>query len=68
MIEGADAVGIYSWEYFDELGKNQNLLWDEYLRKIAASGFSRDPEDPATAAEIAREEQAKKAHQCHGHA
>ena len=48
--------------------KNQNLLWDEYLRKIAASGFSRDPEDPATAAEIAREEQAKKAHQCHGHA
>ena len=83
MIEGADAVGsyalrfrfsdghdsgIYSWEYFDELGKRQNLLRDEYLRKIAASGFSRDPEDPATAAEIAREEQAKKAHQCHGHA
>ena len=113
MIEGADAVGsyalrfrfsdghdsgIYSWEYFDALGKFQSMLWqrvrlsvvqetvsswceycdvlgillhllrDEFLLIIAASGFSRDPEDPATAAEIAREEQAKKAHQCHGHA
>jgi DUF971 family protein len=36
-------TGIYSWEYLHELGVNQAVLWDEYLKRMEAAGASRDP-------------------------
>jgi DUF971 family protein len=36
------STGIYSWEYLYELGENQESLWSEYLKKLAAAGASRD--------------------------
>ena len=36
-------TGIYSWEYLYELGVNQTVLWDEYVKRMEAAGASRDP-------------------------
>ena len=35
-------TGIYSWDYLYELGENQDALWNEYLKRLAAAGASRD--------------------------
>jgi len=35
-------TGIYSWDYLYELGENQDALWNEYLKKLAAAGASRE--------------------------
>jgi DUF971 family protein len=35
-------TGIYSWDYLYELGDNQDSLWNEYLKKLAAAGASRE--------------------------
>jgi DUF971 family protein len=35
-------TGIYSWDYLYELGENQEALWNEYLKRLAAAGASRE--------------------------
>jgi DUF971 family protein len=35
--------GIYSWDYFYELGKLQETYWKEYLRRMDEAGASREP-------------------------
>lgn len=40
--DGHDS-GIYSWDYFYDLGKNQDAYWQEYLRRMEAAGESREP-------------------------
>jgi DUF971 family protein len=35
-------TGIYTWEYLHWLGENQTRLWQEYLNKLQAAGFSGD--------------------------
>lgn len=35
-------TGIYSWDYLYELGENQDALWNEYLKRLAAAGASRE--------------------------
>lgn len=41
-------TGIYSWDYLQELGENQEALWARYLESLAAAGASRDPEQTLT--------------------
>jgi len=40
-------TGIYTWEYLHWLGANQEKLWDDYIKRLQAAGFSgecgRDP-------------------------
>jgi DUF971 family protein len=36
------STGIYSWEYLYELGRDQDKLWAEYLKKLEQAGASRD--------------------------
>ena len=43
-------TGIYSWDYLYELGSQQQLMWDEYLRRLDAAGASRDADPNAAAA------------------
>lgn len=43
--DGHDS-GLYSWDYFEHLSKNQDKLWQEYLDKLEEAGASRDPSDP----------------------
>ena len=36
------ASGIYTWEYLYQLGRDQSALWETYLQKLEAAGFTRD--------------------------
>ncbi|OGB27848.1 MAG: 1-(5-phosphoribosyl)-5-((5-phosphoribosylamino)methylideneamino)imidazole-4-carboxamide isomerase [Burkholderiales bacterium RIFCSPLOWO2_02_FULL_57_36] len=35
-------TGIYSWDYLYWLGKNQDKLWEDYLTRLEAAGFTRE--------------------------
>src|SRR4051794_36962231 len=35
-------TGIYSWDYLHWLGANQVQLWEDYLQRLEAAGFSRE--------------------------
>ncbi len=37
-------TGIYTWDYFYELGKNYEQFWNAYLEKLHQSGKSREPD------------------------
>lgn len=34
-------TGIYSWSYLFEIGRNQEMLWDQYLKDLEDRGLSR---------------------------
>lgn len=35
-------TGIYSWEYLNWLCQNQERLWEDYLQRLEAAGFTRE--------------------------
>ncbi|NEX64353.1 gamma-butyrobetaine hydroxylase-like domain-containing protein [Noviherbaspirillum galbum] len=39
--DGHDS-GLYSWDYLYWLGKNQPELWEDYLQRLEAAGFTRE--------------------------
>ncbi len=39
--DGHDS-GIYSWEFLHELCVNRDKLWEDYLQKLEAAGFTRE--------------------------
>ena len=41
-------TGIYTWAYLYELGADQQRLWQDYERRLAAAGRDRDEPMPAT--------------------
>jgi len=43
-------TGLYSWDYLYELGLHQDAFWEDYLRRLADAGASRDAEPLAAAA------------------
>ncbi len=36
-------TGIFSWDYFYQLGETQDELWQQFLDALEAKGLSRDP-------------------------
>ncbi len=42
------ATGIYAWDYLYSLGVDQDRLWRDYLRTLAAAGAGRDTEQVLT--------------------
>lgn len=40
--DGHDS-GLYTWQYLHELGENQDAMWQNYLKQLAAAGESREP-------------------------
>lgn len=47
-------TGIYTWSYLHWLGNNQQNLWQEYLQRLEAAGFSAEAgRDPNTVANSA---------------
>src|SRR6266403_2133533 len=42
VFDDMHSTGIYSWDYFLELGRNQARNWQDYLDELAAKGFSRE--------------------------
>lgn len=53
-------TGIYSWDYLHWLGSNQAELWEDYLQRLEAAGFTRDSGRDAPMAKAAA-----KGHGCH---
>ena len=43
VFDDLHSTGIFSWDYFLKLGRDQNRLWRDYLDELEAKGFSRDP-------------------------
>jgi len=37
------STGIYSWDYFLEIGRDMAARWQGYLDELAAKGLSREP-------------------------
>ncbi|MGH6912804.1 MAG: gamma-butyrobetaine hydroxylase-like domain-containing protein [Geminicoccaceae bacterium] len=37
------STGMYSWRYLYFLGRNQDRLWNEYLKALEERGLSRNP-------------------------
>ena len=36
-------TGIYSWDYLQDLGQNQDEMWRRYLERLEKAGASREP-------------------------
>jgi DUF971 family protein len=36
------STGIYAWDYFAELGRNEARYWQDYLDELAAKGLTRE--------------------------
>lgn len=34
--------GIYTWDYLHSLGASQAQLWEDYLKRLEAAGFTRE--------------------------
>jgi DUF971 family protein len=43
VFDDMHSTGLYSWEYFLELGRNRDADWRDYLDELAAKRLSRDP-------------------------
>jgi DUF971 family protein len=46
VFDDMHSTGIYSWEYFAELGRNRAARWQDYLDELAGKGLSRDAARP----------------------
>jgi DUF971 family protein len=42
VFDDLHSTGIYSWEYFLELGRNRERKWQDYLDELASKGLGRD--------------------------
>ena len=43
VFDDMHSTGIFSWDYFAELGRRQAQYWQDYLDELAAKGLSREP-------------------------
>ena len=46
-------TGIYAWDYLYWLGKNQDGLWEDYLKRLEAAGYTRESGRDASAEKMA---------------
>jgi DUF971 family protein len=43
VFDDMHSTGIYSWDYFAELGRNHAQYWQDYLDELASKALSREP-------------------------
>ena len=43
VFDDLHSTGIFSWDYFRQLGRDRERSWRDYLDELAAKGLSRDP-------------------------
>jgi len=36
-------TGLYTWQYLYQLGTGQDTLWQDYLDRLSAAGYARQP-------------------------
>lgn len=42
VFDDGHSTGLYTWPYLLKLGRGKDAIWQAYLDKLAAAGFSRD--------------------------
>ena len=42
LFSDGHATGIFSWDYLYRLGSEQQVLWKQYLDRLAAAGFDEE--------------------------
>ena len=42
VFDDMHSTGIYSWDYFLELGRERERIWQGYLDELAGKGLSRE--------------------------
>lgn len=42
LFSDGHVSGIYTWAFLYELGRDQDKLWEDYLQKLEAAGFTRE--------------------------
>lgn len=42
LFSDGHASGIFTWDYLYQLGRDQSAMWETYLQKLEAAGFTRD--------------------------
>ena len=52
MFSDGHYTGIFSWDYLYWLGDRQQELWQDYLRRLAEAGASREATPAAEAASM----------------
>lgn len=43
VFDDMHSTGIYSWDFFHQLGREYDTRWARYLEELAAKSLSRDP-------------------------
>ena len=43
IFDDMHETGIFTWSYFQELGKNLDEKWADYLAELDEKGYSREP-------------------------
>ena len=46
IFDDGHDTGIFSWDYLKDLGRDQNKLWNDYLKKLESEEKTRDPIPP----------------------
>ncbi len=47
VFDDGHNTGLYTWQYLEELGRNQADYWQSYLDRLQAAGYARqEPTDP----------------------
>jgi DUF971 family protein len=46
-------TGIFSWDYLHHLGTHREALWEDYLRRLEAAGFTRESGRDAPMSKVA---------------
>jgi DUF971 family protein len=41
FFDDGHSTGIYSWDHLYHLGKNQEEMWANYLKRLSESGYQR---------------------------
>jgi DUF971 family protein len=42
LFSDGHASGIFTWDYLYRLGREQAAMWEAYLQKLEAAGFTRE--------------------------
>ena len=56
------STGIYSWDYLYQIGCDQDVLWNLYVRRLEGAGASREPEQAGAAAPAQKKPQVSEPH------
>ncbi len=41
VFDDMHSTGIFSWDYFRDLGRNRDANWQDYLEELAGKGLTR---------------------------